>query len=141
MAKVAKKPSTKSTASEKICKVGRRKSSSARVFLSPGKGELTINGRSLDKYFGRATSRIKVIRPLEVAGIKSVDLYITTKGGGNTGQAGAIALGIARALIVYDETTRPVLKAAGLLTRDARKVERKKYAHKKARKSEQYSKR
>lgn len=120
---------------------GRRKSSTARVFLQAGKGLLLINGRTLEDYFGRATARIKVMRPLVVAGVKSVDLFITVTGGGNTGQAGAISHGIARALLTYDATTRPALKAAGLLTRDSRKVERKKFAHKKARKSEQYSKR
>jgi small subunit ribosomal protein S9 len=120
---------------------GRRKSTSARVFLKPGSGEISINGRTLDNYFGRKTSRIRVQLPLTVAGVQKVDLYITVKGGGTTGQADAIAHGIARALVKYDETTKSSLKAAGLLTRDAREVERKKYGLKKARKDEQFSKR
>ena len=143
------KPATKAktvkkskTASDSIYATGRRKTSTARVFLKPSKdGDILINSRTLEHYFGRKTARIRVLSPLKIAGISSVSLYITVAGGGNTGQADAIAHGISRALIKYDETTRPALKAAGLLTRDARQVERKKYGHKKARKVEQYSKR
>jgi small subunit ribosomal protein S9 len=121
---------------------GRRKTSSARVYLKEsGTTNILINGRTLDDYFGRKTSRIKVKLPLEVAGVQKVDLYMTVAGGGTTAQADAIAHGIARALVIYDETTKPLLKAAGLLTRDAREVERKKYGFKKARKKEQFSKR
>lgn len=121
---------------------GRRKSSSARVYLKEsGTGDILINGRSLDDYFGRKTSRIRVKLPLEVAGVQKIDLFVTVSGGGTTGQADAIAHGISRALVIYDETTKPALKSAGLLTRDAREVERKKYGFKKARKKEQFSKR
>ena len=121
---------------------GRRKSSSARVYYTPT-GELTllINGRSLENYFGRKTDHIKIMEPLEVAQQKKGKFYITVKGGGTTGQAGAISHGVARVLIKYDETLKPSLKKHGLLTRDEREVERKKYGLKKARKKEQYSKR
>jgi small subunit ribosomal protein S9 len=124
-----------------IYATGRRKTSSARVYLTPGTSQITINGKTLEQYFGRRTGRIRVVLPLQVAGVERVDLYITVTGGGITGQADAIAHAISRALVKYDETTRPTLKAAGLLTRDPRKVERKKYGLKKARKAEQYSKR
>jgi small subunit ribosomal protein S9 len=131
---------------------GRRKTSSARVFLKRGSGQITINGRSLEDYFPRETARMIVRQPLEVlAHTNDFDLYITVKGGGNSGQAGAIRHGIARALVVHDETgsstensedsARRSLRKAGLLTRDARKVERKKYGLHKARKRAQYSKR
>lgn len=139
----AKSATKKSKASDVIYATGRRKTSSARVFLKPAKeeGEISINGRTVEQYFGRKTSRIRVRLPLKIAGVAKVALYVTVSGGGTTGQADAIAHGISRALIIYDETTRPALKAAGLLTRDSREVERKKYGLKKARKDEQYSKR
>lgn len=121
---------------------GRRKSSTARVYLSPGEGNITINARSLDRYFGRETSRMIIRQPLEVADlIKNFDIEITVKGGGLNGQAGAIQLGIARALLSYDNELRLPLRQNGFLTRDAREVERKKVGLRKARKKEQYSKR
>ena len=125
-----------------IYSTGRRKSSTARVFLAPGNGEISINGRSLDHFFGRETARMVVRQPLEVAEmLEKVDLNITVKGGGNTGQAGAIRHGIARALVVYNEELRSDMRRAGFLTRDARKVERKKVGLHKARKRPQFSKR
>ena len=106
---------------------GRRKSSSARVFIKPGSGKITINQRELDVYFGRETARMVVRQPLELVELTDkLDLYITVKGGGISGQAGAIRHGITRALMEYDETLRPALRAAGFVTRDARRVERKK---------------
>lgn len=106
---------------------GRRKSSSARVFIKPGSGKITINQRELDVYFGRETARMIVRQPLELVELTDkLDLYITVKGGGISGQAGAIRHGITRALMEYDETLRPALRAAGFVTRDARRVERKK---------------
>ncbi|AEC18071.1 30S ribosomal protein S9 [Gallibacterium anatis] len=121
---------------------GRRKSSSARVFLRPGTGKITINQREIDVYFGRETSRMIVRQPLELVDMADkFDLYITVKGGGISGQAGAIRHGITRALIEYDETLRPALRAAGFVTRDARRVERKKVGLHKARRRPQYSKR
>jgi len=121
---------------------GRRKSSSARVFLTAGSGTITVNNRPLDKFFGRETSRMVVRQPLEVTEmLEKVDLQITVKGGGNSGQAGAIRHGIARALTAYDESFRSLLRKAGFLTRDARQVERKKVGLHKARKRPQYSKR
>jgi small subunit ribosomal protein S9 len=121
---------------------GRRKSSTARVYLRPGKGEIIINKRSLDAYFGRETSRMVVRQPLELSEmIDKFDVYVNVVGGGNTGQAGAIRHGITRALIEYDETLRSGLRKAGFVTRDARCVERKKIGLHKARKRPQYSKR
>lgn len=121
---------------------GRRKSSSARVFLKPGSGKITINGRTLDVYFGRDTARMVVMQPLELVELtEKLDLYITVTGGGISGQAGAIRLGITRALMEYDETLRPALRAAGFVTRDARCVERKKVGLRKARRRPQFSKR
>ena len=121
---------------------GRRKSSSARVFLRPGTGKIIINQREIDVYFGRETSRMIVRQPLELVDMADkFDLYITVKGGGISGQAGAIRHGITRALIEYDETLRPALRAAGFVTRDARRVERKKVGLHKARRRPQYSKR
>ena len=121
---------------------GRRKTSTARVFLKRGNGAITVNGRSLDEYFGRETARMVVRQPLEtVELLDQVDLTVTAKGGGGTGQAGAIRHGIARALIEYDETLRAPLRRAGFVTRDAREVERKKIGLHKARKRPQYSKR
>ncbi len=121
---------------------GRRKDSTARVFLTQGTGKLEINGKSLEEYFGRPTSRMVVAQPLELLELTDkVDLYITVSGGGITGQAGAIRHGITRALIQYDESFRPALRKAGFVTRDARAVERKKVGLHKARKRPQYSKR
>ncbi len=121
---------------------GRRKTSTARVFLSKGTGNIIINGKSLDEYFGRETSRMVVRQPLELLDVAgSYDLYITVTGGGINGQAGAIRHGITRALIEADETVKPALRAAGFVTRDAREVERKKLGLRKARKRPQFSKR
>ncbi|MBF0265342.1 MAG: 30S ribosomal protein S9 [Gammaproteobacteria bacterium] len=121
---------------------GRRKSSSARVYLRPGKGEITINKRTIEEYFGRETSRMVVRQPFDVTDTGGqFDVFVNVDGGGNTGQAGAIRLGITRALIEYDETLRPSLRQAGFVTRDARSVERKKIGLHKARKRPQYSKR
>jgi small subunit ribosomal protein S9 len=121
---------------------GRRKSSTARVFLRPGTGAISINGKTIEEYFGRETSRMVVRQPLELTeNTEKFDSYITVVGGGNTGQAGAIRLGITRALMQYDETLRPELRKAGYVTRDAREVERKKVGLHKARKRPQFSKR
>ncbi len=121
---------------------GRRKTSAARVFLSTGSGNITVNSSPLDKYFGRETSRMIVRQPLEVAEmVDKVDLMITVRGGGSSGQAGAIRHGIARALVEHDENLRGPMRQAGFLTRDAREVERKKVGLRKARKRPQYSKR
>ena len=129
-------------ASQQEYGTGRRKSSAARVFLSAGSGNITVNSSSLDKYFGRETSRMIVRQPLEVAElIDKVDLVITVRGGGSSGQAGAIRHGIARALVEHDENLRSPMRQAGFLTRDAREVERKKVGLRKARKRPQYSKR
>jgi len=121
---------------------GRRKTSAARVFLASGAGSITVNGKGLDDFFGRETARMIVRQPLEaVEMVDKLDINVTVKGGGTTGQAGAIRHGIARALLEYDETLRPILRQAGYLTRDARMVERKKVGLHKARKRPQYSKR
>lgn len=121
---------------------GRRKTSTARVFLKPGSGNISINGRSLDVYFGRETARMMVRQPLELVQVgDKFDVYVTVAGGGNSGQAGAIRHGITRALMEYDETLRSTLRKAGFVTRDAREVERKKVGLRKARKRPQYSKR
>ncbi|WP_428035574.1 30S ribosomal protein S9 [Amphritea sp.] len=121
---------------------GRRKSSTARVFLRPGTGKITVNQRELDVYFGRETARMIVRQPLNLTGnAEKFDVYITVKGGGGFGQAGAIRHGITRALMEYDETLRAELRAAGFVTRDAREVERKKVGLRKARKKPQFSKR
>ena len=121
---------------------GRRKSSSARVFIRPGSGNITVNKRPLDQYFGRQTARMIVRQPLQLAELEGkFDIAVTVAGGGNSGQAGAIRHGITRALMEYDETLRPALRRAGLVTRDARVVERKKVGLHKARKRPQYSKR
>ncbi|CAG9295610.1 30S ribosomal protein S9 [Celerinatantimonas diazotrophica] len=121
---------------------GRRKSSTARVFLKAGSGNITINKRSLETYFGRETARMVVRQPLELTELlEKVDLNITVVGGGTSGQAGAIRHGITRALMQYDESLRGDLRKAGYVTRDARKVERKKVGLHKARKRPQYSKR
>lgn len=121
---------------------GRRKTAAARVFIRPGKGDITINGKTVDVYFGRETSRMLVRQPLEVTDSTGrFDIKITVSGGGPNGQAGAIRHGISRALIKYDEALRPPLRAAGLVTRDAREVERKKVGLHKARRAPQFSKR
>lgn len=121
---------------------GRRKSSSARVFIRPGDGNITVNRRELDRYFGRETARMIVRQPLELVGLTSnFDIQVTVRGGGGSGQAGAIRHAITRALIEYDETLRKPLRQAGFVTRDAREVERKKIGLHKARKRPQYSKR
>ena len=121
---------------------GRRKSSTARVFLTAGNGAIVVNDRPLDEYFGRETARMVVRQPLDVTEMNDkVDIKVTVKGGGTTGQAGAIRHGIARALDTYDESLHTALRRAGFLTRDARAVERKKVGLHKARKRPQYSKR
>lgn len=121
---------------------GRRKTSTARAFLRPGIGRILVNNRALDDYFGRETVRMLVRQPLAVAGVQErFDITVTVRGGGASGQAGAIRHGIARALVDHDETLRAPLRGAGFLTRDAREVERKKVGLRKARKRPQYSKR
>jgi len=121
---------------------GRRKSSTARVFMKAGSGKITVNDRTLEVYFGRETARMVVRQPLELTELsEKIDLLITVKGGGTTGQAGAIRHGITRALLKYDESLRPELRKAGFVTRDARKVERKKVGLRKARRRPQFSKR
>ncbi len=121
---------------------GRRKSSTARVFIKQGNGQMTINGRTLEQYFGRPTARMIVAQPLELLDlVGKFDIYITVTGGGISGQAGAIRHGLTRALMQYDESFRPALRKAGYVTRDARSVERKKVGLHKARKRPQYSKR
>ncbi|HEX5046551.1 MAG TPA: 30S ribosomal protein S9 [Gammaproteobacteria bacterium] len=121
---------------------GRRKTSAARVFLKPGTGDITVNGRPLDVFFGRETARMIVRQPLNVAEVADkFDVLVTVSGGGTTGQAGAIRHGITRALMDYDEGLRKTLRQAGFVTRDAREVERKKVGLRKARRRPQYSKR
>ncbi|NCX94199.1 MAG: 30S ribosomal protein S9 [Gammaproteobacteria bacterium] len=121
---------------------GRRKSSTARVFIRPGKGAILVNGRPLDQYFGRKTACMVVRQPLELVGkTGSFDILVNVDGGGISGQAGAIRHGITRALMEYDETLRSSLRQAGFVTRDARCVERKKVGLHKARKRPQFSKR
>jgi small subunit ribosomal protein S9 len=139
---------------KQFCGTGRRKTSTARVFLKPGNGDIVINNNTLDQYFGRKTARMIVRQPLEVTHlIDKFDIIVTVSGGGSSGQAGAIRHGIARALVKYDEdgstdgdasgegSLRKILRKAGYLTRDAREVERKKVGRHKARKGTQYSKR
>ena len=121
---------------------GRRKTSTARVFITSGSGKINVNGRTLDEYFGREVARMIVKQPLELTGnVDKFDLNITVSGGGSFGQAGAIRHGLTRALMSYDETLRPELRKAGYVTRDAREVERKKVGLRKARKKPQFSKR
>ncbi len=121
---------------------GRRKTSSARVFLRPGNGKITVNGRSLEEFFGRRTGQMIVKQPLELTKTTDrFDVEVTVEGGGITGQAGAIRHGLTRALIDYDESLKPALRQAGFVTRDAREVERKKVGLRKARRATQYSKR
>jgi small subunit ribosomal protein S9 len=121
---------------------GRRKTSTARVFLKPGSGTITVNDRPLDTFFGRKTAQMIVKQPLELMKmVDTFDVNVTVKGGGTTGQAGAIRHGLTRALMQYDESLRPSLRKAGFVTRDAREVERKKVGLRKARRATQYSKR
>jgi small subunit ribosomal protein S9 len=121
---------------------GRRKTSTARVFIKPGNGTIVVNGRSLDDYFGRETERMVVRQPLELTNnLERFDIKVTVLGGGTSGQAGAVRHGITRALMDYDEGLRPELRQAGFVTRDARTVERKKVGLRKARKRPQFSKR
>ncbi len=129
-------------AENNIQTVGRRKSSVARVVLSPGRGEWSVNSRTLDDYFPRTTHQQRVGQPLKAVGMDGqFDIQIRVRGGGSTGQADAICMGIARALVKNDEDMRPVLRAGGYLTRDSRRVERKKPGRPKARKRFQFSKR
>ena len=121
---------------------GRRKTSTARVFMRPGGGEIKVNNRPLDTFFGRKTARMIVRQPLELTSlVDKFDINVTVKGGGTTGQAGAIRHGLTRSLMQYDESLRSSLRKAGFVTRDARKVERKKVGLRKARRATQYSKR
>ena len=121
---------------------GRRKTSAARVIIRPGSGVLTVNGRPVEQYFGRETSKMILLQPLQlVEQVGKLDVSVNVRGGGLSGQAGAIRHGITRALMAYNPEFRPVLKKAGFVTRDARAVERKKYGQPGARKRFQYSKR
>jgi small subunit ribosomal protein S9 len=127
---------------ETLHTIGRRKSSSARVFMTLGSGNITVNGRPLDQFFGRETARMIVRQPLETADMaKRVDIRVTVIGGGTSGQAGAIRHGIARALVEFNEELRRSMRKAGFLTRDSREVERKKVGLHKARRAPQFSKR
>ena len=127
---------------EQIITVGRRKTSKARVFLTKGSGKISVNKKTLEEYFGREVAKMVVMQPLEAINQASgFDVKATVSGGGNFGQAGALQLGIARALVKFDNELKPVLKKEGFLTRDSRKVERKKVGLRKARKRPQYSKR
>jgi len=129
-------------ATEQFYGTGRRKSSKARVYLSKGKGAITVNNRPLDEFFGRETACMVVRQPLEKLEMTDMwDIKATVEGGGISGQAGAIRLGLTRALMEYDGELRPALRKAGFVTRDAREVERKKVGLHKARKATQYSKR
>ena len=127
---------------EQIITVGRRKTSKARVFLTKGSGKISVNKKTLEEYFGREVAKMVVMQPLEAINqVSGFDVKATVSGGGNLGQAGALQLGIARALVKFDNELKPVLKKEGFLTRDSRKVERKKVGLRKARKRPQYSKR
>ncbi len=129
-------------ATEQYYATGRRKTSAARVFLRRGTGQITINRKPLEEFFGRKTAQMIVRQPLELVELMDkFDVNVTVKGGGTTGQAGAIRLGLARALMEYDADLRSSLRNAGFVTRDARAVERKKVGLRKARKATQYSKR
>jgi small subunit ribosomal protein S9 len=129
-------------ATETYYGTGRRKTSTARVFLRQGSGNITVNNRPLDTFFGRKTARMIVRQPLDVSDLHDkFDISVTVKGGGTTGQAGAIRHGLTRALMNYDEELRSPLRKAGFVTRDARKVERKKVGLRKARRATQFSKR
>jgi small subunit ribosomal protein S9 len=121
---------------------GRRKTSTARVYLTKGSGEINVNRRPLDRFFGRKTAQMIVRQPLELMNlVGQFDVNVTVSGGGTTGQAGAIRHGLTRALMNYDEAMRPELRKAGFVTRDSREVERKKVGLRKARRATQYSKR
>jgi len=121
---------------------GRRKTSTARVFLMPGKGDIVVNDKPLDRFFGRKTAQMIVRQPLDVTNLgETFDIKVTVSGGGTTGQAGAIRHGLTRALMAYDEALRASLRRAGFVTRDAREVERKKVGLRKARRATQFSKR
>lgn len=127
---------------EQFYGTGRRKTSTARVYLRPGKGDFVVNGKTLENYFGRETAKMVVRQPLDLTETNErFDIIVNVNGGGMTGQAGAIRLGITRALMQFDETLRKPLRAAGFVTRDARQVERKKVGLHKARKRPQFSKR
>jgi len=127
---------------EQYYATGRRKTSSARVYLSMGKGDIIVNGKPVDEFFGRKTAQMIVRQPLDVVEMNDkVEIKISVKGGGASGQAGAIRHGITRALMAYDETMRPALRKAGFVTRDAREVERKKVGLRKARRAVQFSRR
>ena len=127
---------------ETIQTVGRRKRSIARVLISQGTGQWTVNGRQMDDYFPRPTHQIRVVEPLKVTGLEaSLDVTVRVRGGGLTGQSDAVRMGLARALVQHDEEHRPALRERGMLTRDARQVERKKPGQPKARKRFQFSKR
>ncbi len=127
---------------EQYYATGRRKSSSARVYLSTGSGNIVVNGKPVDDFFGRKTARMIVRQPLDVVDMNDkLDIKVSVRGGGNSGQAGAIRHGITRALMAYDGTMRPALRKAGFVTRDAREVERKKVGLRKARRAVQFSKR
>ena len=129
-------------AAESYYGTGRRKTSTARVFITKGTGSIVVNGRSLDEYFGREVARMIVLQPLQATdNAESFDVKVTVKGGGSFGQAGAIRHGLTRALMAYDEALRPSLRQAGYVTRDSREVERKKVGVRKARKKPQFSKR
>ena len=128
--------------SEVFYGTGRRKTSTARVFMKPGGGDITVNDRPLDIFFGRKTAQMIVRQPLELTSMTDkFDVNVTVTGGGTTGQAGAIRHGLTRALMVYDESLRSSLRKAGFVTRDSREVERKKVGLHKARRATQYSKR
>lgn len=121
---------------------GRRKTANAKVWMRPGQGQIVINKRKMEDYFGRQVARITVLQPLKLLDMESkFDVTVRVSGGGNFGQAGAIRHGVTRALLSYDESLRPVLREAGFVTRDARAVERKKVGLRKARKKPQFSKR
>jgi small subunit ribosomal protein S9 len=127
---------------EQYYATGRRKTSSARVYLNTGAGDIVVNGKPLDVFFGRKTAQMIVRQPLELVDMMgNIDIKVTVSGGGISGQAGAIRHGITRALISYDETLRSPLRKAGFVTRDAREVERKKVGLRKARRATQFSKR
>jgi small subunit ribosomal protein S9 len=129
-------------ATEMYYGTGRRKTSTARVFIRPGSGTITVNARPLDTFFGRQTARMIVRQPLDLVEMHDkFDITVTVKGGGTTGQAGAIRHGLTRALMNFDEALRSPLRKAGFVTRDARKVERKKVGLRKARRATQFSKR
>jgi len=129
-------------AAESYYGTGRRKTSTARVFITKGAGKIVVNDKPLDEYFGREVARMIVRQPLDATdNVEAFDIKVTVKGGGSFGQAGAIRHGLTRALMAYDETLRPTLREAGYVTRDSREVERKKVGLRKARKKPQFSKR